>query len=379
VSVAFPYRLLQLTSSSDIGGTEQMLLRLLSKLNREKFTVCICSLIGHGRLTEACKRLGYEAWNLKFTSPLHIDKVIWLYRLCRSERIQLIHAYGLRADTVGRFVAHVSGVPVIVSSIRGPDEQRRWFHVWLDRLTARWVDLFISNSEAGRKSRIRRERFAPEKIVTILNGIEFPLPASPADVHALREKYGVSEDAYPIVGIIANVRPMKGHRDVIAALPALRSRFPRICMLCVGRDDSGGEIQRTAKERGVLESMKFLGYQEATQEILALSTVFLLPSYWEGCPASILEAMAAGVPVVATRVGGIPEIVEDHKTGLLIPPKDPDAICQAIIWISENPREVEVMVRGAKQQVAERFSLERMVSNIEETYERLLKKKITSS
>ena len=169
-----------------------------------------------------------------------------------------------------------------------------------------------------------------------------------------------------------------GHRDVIAALPALRSRFPQVCVLCVGRDDSGGEIKRTAEAHGVLESIKFLGYQEATQEILALSDVFLLPSHWEGCPASILEAMAAEVPVVATKVGGIPEIVEDRQTGLLIPPRDPDTICRAIVWVIENPREVEAMVAGAKEQITERFSLDQMVSKIEATYEPLIKKKVGS-
>ncbi len=378
MSIPSAYRLLQLTSSSDIGGTEQMLLRFLSKLNRQKFDVRICSLIGSGRLTQACERLGYEAWNLRLASPLQLGKLVWLYRLCRSERIQLIHTYGLRADTVGRFIARISGVPVIISSIRGPDEQRGWWHVMLDRLTARWVDIFISNSEAGRQSRITRERFSPEKIVAILNGIEFPEAMPHGDQHVLRLKYGIPEDAHPVVSIIANLRVMKGHRDVIAALPALRSRFPRICVLCVGRDDSGGEIKRTAEAHGVMGSMKFLGYQEATQEILAVSDVFLLPSYWEGCPASILEAMAARVPVVATKVGGIPEIVEAHKTGLLIPPRDPDAICEAVTWVMQNAREVEQMVARAKQQIADHFSLDQMVTKIEATYERLLKKKVSS-
>jgi len=167
VSIPSACRLLQLTSSADIGGTEQMLFRFLGKINRQKFNVRICSLVGSGRLTQACQRLGYQAWNLRLASPLQLGKLVWLYKLCRSERIQLIHTYGLRADTVGRFIAHIAGVPVIVSSIRGPDEQRGWWHVMLDRLTARWVDLFISNSEAGRQSRITRERFPPEKIVQI--------------------------------------------------------------------------------------------------------------------------------------------------------------------------------------------------------------------
>jgi glycosyltransferase involved in cell wall biosynthesis len=249
----------------------------------------------------------------------------------------------------------------------------------LDRLTARWVDLFISNSEAGRQSRITRERFPSEKIVTILNGIEIPEAMPPGDHHTLRPKYGIPEDAHPVVSIIANLRVMKGHRDVIAALPALRSRFPRVCVLCAGRDDSNGEIERTAEAHGVLGSMKFLGYQEATQEILAVSDVFLLPSYWEGCPASILEAMAAEVPVVATRVGGILEIVEDRQTGLLIAPRDSDAICQAVVWMIGNPHEVKSMVARAKQQITERFSLDEMVRKIEATYERLLKKKVGSS
>lgn len=352
-----------------------MLLRFLSKVNRQKFDIRICSLIGSGRLTKACQQLGYQAWNLHLTSPLQLGKLMWLNRLCRSERIQLIHTYGLRADTVGRFIAHIAGVQVIVSSIRGPDEQRQWWHVMLDRATARWVDLFISNSEAGRQSRITRERFSPEKIVVILNGIECPEAMRDADRHALRAKYGVSEDAHPVVGIVANLRAMKGHRDVIAALPALRQRFPQICVVCAGRDDSAGAIQQAAEEHGVQDSIKFLGYQEATQEILAISDVFLLPSYWEGCPASILEAMAAGVPIVATHVGGIPEIVEDRQTGLLISPRDPDAICEAITWVTEHHGEMATMVAKARQHVAERFSLDAMVRKIEETYERLLKKK----
>ena len=177
------HRLLHLTATSEIGGTERLLLYVLEHVDRSRFDIEIGSLIGSGILTERVQAMGFPAWNLGMKHPLEPGAVARLYHRLRAGRFDLVQLYGLRAETLGRPLAWLARVPVIISTIHSPDPWRRTPHVWLDRLTAPLVKLWISNSEAGRLSRIQRERFAPERIVTIHNGIPIPPVAelSPPD------------------------------------------------------------------------------------------------------------------------------------------------------------------------------------------------------
>ncbi|MFH0793838.1 MAG: glycosyltransferase [bacterium] len=373
------YRILQLTSTSDLGGTERMLLHFLQRANRTKFEIEVGSLQGGGALTHETASLGLVAWNLDLERRGLVKGTWQLWRRLRSGHFDLVQLYGLRADTLGRPLARLAGIRRVVSSIRSPDPWRRARHVWLDRLTSPLVTLWISNSEAGRQTRIRREKFKEQKIVTIPNGIPIPPPRllDPPGVEesgAFEQEFGIGPDRRPRIACIANLRRMKGHGDLIEALPEVLKEFPRLVVLCAGRDDSGGAVAQKARSQGVSEALKFMGFVADTGRLLRQCDLAILPSHWEGCPVSVLEAMALGKPVVATKVGGIPELVRDGESGLLVAPHSPGALARAILDVLTQPERAAQMGRAARARAEEAFSVERMVARIEETYLWLLEK-----
>jgi glycosyltransferase involved in cell wall biosynthesis len=369
-----PHRVLQLASTSDMGGTERMILFLVEALDKTRFIPHVGCLVGGGELLD--RAAPHYAGTCHFQAPnaLSPAAVRRIARYVRENRIDLVQTYGLRADTAGRIAARIGGARVVVSSIRSIDPWRKWYHVLLDRLTAPLVDLVISNSEAGRLASIERREFAPKKIRTIYSGI----PAR--ELHAedrasIRGELAIPPDAFPVIVILANLREMKGHRDVVEALPAIRAAHPQVQFIFAGRDDSGGEIEQLARERGVHDAICFVGYYADTPRLLAASDIFMLPSHWEGLPVSVIEAMHAGMPIITTRVGGIPELVRDGHEALLIEPARPDMIASAVQRLASDSGLRERFGAGARERARREFSIEAMASAIERTYEELLDRK----
>ncbi len=374
-NVRRPWRILQLASTSDMGGTERMILFLVEHIDKERFSPTVACLQGRGELLRRAEVLGVPGEHFGTTKGLSLRGIARLFRFLKREQFDLVQTYGLRADTVGRVLAKLSGVPVIVSSIRSIDPWRRWWHVWLDRLTAPLVDKFISNSEAGRQATIEREKFAPERIEVVYSGI--PPREIPIEHRAeIRRSLGVADKAWPVIGILANLREMKGHRDVIEALPLILRDWPDTVFLFAGRDDSDGAIARLAEERGVAHAIRFLGYVEETPLLLAAMDIFMLPSQWEGLPASVVEAMHAGLPIITTSVGGIPELVRHEKEALLVEPGNPTALAAAVTRLAADPGLAKRLGEAAKRRAQECFSIETMVRRTAEIYEALLAKKL---
>lgn len=371
------FRILQLTSSSDLGGTERMVLHFLRHVDRETFSVEVGSLVGSGQLTREVEELGFPAWNLGMKKAFEWRAARELLARFRAGRFDLAQFYGLRADALGRPLARISGIRHIISSIRSPDPWRRFHHVLLDRLTSGSVAFWISNSEAGRQSRIRRERFPPRRIFTIPNGIPLPAPELLEPVSAERrrefeQRHGLKPGGGPRVIFIANLRPMKGHLDLLTALPEVLAEFPETVVLCAGRDDSGGAIPEETRRRGLADAVRFIGFVPDTYELLRHGDCAILPSHWEGCPVSVLEAMAMGRPVIATTAGGIPDIVRSEAEGLLIPPGNPEALAQALLRLFRNPDEGNKWAAAARQRAQREFSVEVMTQRIEAVYRILL-------
>jgi glycosyltransferase involved in cell wall biosynthesis len=227
--------------------------------------------------------------------------------------------------------------------------------------------------EAARQATVQREGIRPDRISVVYIGVPpRDIPRERRD--ELREQLGIPDGAYPVVGILANLREMKGHRHAIAALPAILQQFPNTHYLFAGRDDSNGAVAQFARELNVQNHISAPGFVQNSAEALAALDVFLLPSDWEGTPVSILEAMQAGVPVIATRVGGIPELVRDNQEGVLIEPKQPDQIARAVIDLTNDwPRRAR-LAKAAEARALTTFSIDQMTSRMEALYEQLLKR-----
>lgn len=357
-----------------IGGAERMSLYFLSRANTTRFDYHIVSLLGDGSLTRRCIQDGFPALNISQSDSFleYPHQFFSVLSYCKQHRFDLIQTFGLRADVIGRIVARLIRIPVVISSIRSPDPWRKPWHIFIDDFTAGIVDLFISNSEAGRLTRIQREHFPADKIITIHNGVEIPdIPGVEQRIN-LRSKFSQKINPF-IITVLANFRKMKGHEDIVRAAEMLVDEIPGLVFVFAGEGPLKRHIRNLVEKRPtLLDIIQFPGLLEQPLELLHASDIFLLTSRWEGCPASVLEAMAAELPVIATNVGGIPELVQHGVNGVLIPPRDPEAIADAVLHLYRHSEDRHRMARSARKTVEEHFTLEAMTRAIESQYERLL-------
>jgi len=360
------HKILIVTASSDIGGSERQVLHLLGGLDRSRFEPELLSLSGRGHLTDRAQKRGVPAINVGSAGPLlaawraraHIEKV----------KPDLVYLFGLRTDAILRSTAKALGARV-VSAIRNTDPWRKWHHVALDRRSAKHVDLFISNSQAGKESRLWRERFSADRIAVVLNGIELPdLATRGALRREFRAKHGIPQDA-TLVGLVANYRPQKGHRTALRAFAKVVEKRPSLRLLFAGEDFMNGEVARQVIRRGLGRQVSILGHQKDLNPLYAALDLFILPSDYEGTPNTLMEAMAWELPCIATSVGGIPEVLREEDGGVLIPARDPARLARAMHYFS---RAGTSLCPALRARIDTDFSISAMIRRHEELFSKLL-------
>jgi glycosyltransferase involved in cell wall biosynthesis len=350
-----------------------MVLNLASALPCNEFETHVCALIGSGALIGKARELGLSAEHFHFRNPADPTGIWRLIRYCRKHKIDIVQTHGLRADAVARWAVRLGGVQTVISTLHSIDPWRRGPHVMLDKLTAPFVTHYVAVCDAARQAAINRGEISADKCAVVNIGV----PAQQIPRHerdAIRTELDLSPDDYPVVGVLANLRDMKGHRHIIAALPEILSQNPEAKFLFAGRDDSNGAIEEAARQAGVGNTIRFLGFVEHPSRLFAAMDIFLLPSDWEGFPVSILEAMQAGVPVVATAVGGIPVMFRPMQDGILVPPKNPAKIAEAINLLAKDFALRASLVKSADTRYQADFTLTSMADRMAHLYNNLLKK-----
>ena len=360
------------TTDSKIGGTERMILALLEGLDRNKYEPFLCTIKPGGALLPEAEKLGVRAATLNAGSRTDLPALSGIIQLLRKEKPGILHTFLFHANIAGRIAGRMCGVPAIISSQRSVDEWRKPWHSALDRWTSGLCDLIISNSEAGRKALIERERIGPLKIITIHNGINAEKFKAGADTAGARKVFGF-QPGDTVIGIIANLRAVKGHKYLFKAFQNVRRTTPdvRLKLLVVGEGKLEGELRDLADKLGVSNDVVFAGFRNDVPQVLAAIDIFVLPSLWEGFPVSVLEAMASGKPVIASRAGGIPEAVVEGETGLLVPPGDVPALEKAISALACSPELAKKMGEAGREKAVSDFGIEKMIRKTEGIYERL--------
>jgi glycosyltransferase involved in cell wall biosynthesis len=258
-------------------------------------------------------------------------------------------------------------VPVIISTVHNSLKDyevrslRRGLYTFLLRLTLPLVHRIICVSDSNRRDLIDECPAAAARIQTVYNGVDPSAFPSKPDRTKVREELGIVSG--PVLITIARLTEAKGHRYLLQALPRLHETWPQLSCLFVGEGELHDTLQRMAMDLGVERSCRFVGIREDIAEILAAADVVVLPSLSEGFPFVLLEALAMGCPVVASQVNGVPELIEDHKTGLLVPPRDPQALATAIREVLSDSTAASKMGAAGRAVVQERFTVDRMVAN----------------
>jgi glycosyltransferase involved in cell wall biosynthesis len=368
-----------------IGGTERHLALLAPRLADRGFRPVVYTLTPEAGLADALETAGVRVLRGWLAGELRWlpSSIRWavvgplaaarLWRLMRRERPAIVHFFLPAAYLVGGLCALLAGQRVRVMSRRslrryqqghpGLARLEQWLH---RRMTA-----VLGNSRAV-VAELRAEGVPPARLGLIYNGIDLEAFEALPSRDATRARLGIPDGAL-VLTTVANLIPYKGHADLLEALARAVTDLPaRWQLLCVGRDDGiGAALASRAAALGLAAHVRWLGERGDVPGILAASDIGVLASHQEGFSNSLLEAMAAGLPVIATEVGGNAEAVTHGATGLLVPPHDPAALARAVVELARDPARRCALGDAGRVRVAERFSIEACVSRYEQLYRHL--------
>lgn len=362
-----PVVVAELAGSAQYGGGERYLELLIERLDRTRFQpILICP--EPGPFVELMRKRGVPTRVVHLAPLVNPAALVRLAALLRRERVEILQAHGLRSNVYGCLAAWLARVPAVIWTVHNSPlayevgALRRWIYGTILRGSTPLADRIICVSEALRQDLLTHVRAAPDRTVTIYNGID-PARLRPSrEGAAVRDEFKLGHG--PLLVVIGRLTEQKGHRYLLEALPALLTQWPTLRCLLVGDGELRSALARVAADRGVASACVFAGAREDIPDLLGAADVVVLPSVSEGFPFVLLEALGMGKPVVATKVAGVTELIEDEKTGRLVPAKDPAALAEVLGEVLRDPDRAAEMGRAGRRVVQERFTADRMASQI---------------
>jgi glycosyltransferase involved in cell wall biosynthesis len=373
-------RVLHLITSSGIGGAESALAELCARLDRSRWEPTVVCLKEPGATAARLRALGVEVLSLGMRQAADAGSVgefllgaARLPRLLRGRRFDVLHSFLFRANLLARVTARRLGSPRVVNAVRvTPEEERPWMRR-VDRLTCRRVDRFLALSEHLAQDLRTRLPVAPERVVVIPNGVD--LAAADAALAVGRPAARHALGLYPsdlALAFVGRLHRQKGLKQLLGAFFTLLQTHPTAKLLLAGGGPEREALASAVAGLRLQPFVRFLGPLPTPWPLLAAADLFVLPSLWEGMPNALLEAMAAGLPCVATTVGAVPEVAGGGEGALLVPPGDAAPLLRALLELADDPaRRRELGARG-RRRVEERFRIETTVARTQELYAGLL-------
>lgn len=349
----------------NVGGLERVVVNLARGCRGSRYRAVVCCLEEAGDLAGEVAAAGGLVLTLAKRPGIDVGAAVRLSRLLRRERASVVHTHNVTPHLTGLVAARLAGVPVVVHTKHGrnyPGDRRK---VLLNRLLARGTDAVVAVSEDTRRVVLDIERTNPRRVRCILNGVDTEL-YRPAGDPATRP---------PVIGTVARLSPEKDQQSMLAAFRLVLNEVADARLVIAGSGPCEAELRATAASLGITASVDFLGVSHDVPGVLGTFSVFTLSSTTEGLSMTLIEALAAGVPAVATDVGGNREIINPPVCGLIVPPSDPAALAAAWIELLRDPERRAGMGAAGRARVVERFSVERMVTEYQDLYDELLDRK----
>ena len=376
-----PLKITYVLPNVESGGTERHVLTLAGRIDRSRFSLSMVTTAGGGSLYDDFSAmmpmtiLGEPKRSRRFRKgPLeHLRTIGVLARLLRRSPPDILHAYLPAANVIGPVAARLTGVPRVIVSKRALAEYKAHYPLLrrVEPLGNRLADVILVNSDAVRRDVERTEEHWKGKFRKIYNGVAQIGRWTPVEAMAFRRRERIPADALVALSV-SNFYPYKGHEELVEAAARIVPAFRNVIFLMVGRDSGTLEAMRSrVRERGIEGSVRFAGSRTDVPDLLRAADLFVHPSREEGFSNAILEAMAAGLPVVACYVGGNPEAIVDGETGRLVPPRNAAAFASAVAELLSDPEKRKAMGEAGRHRATERFSLDRMVGEMESLYETL--------
>jgi glycosyltransferase involved in cell wall biosynthesis len=350
-----------------LGGAEKHVIRLASGLRKRGYEAGIATIFREGVLAEEAREQGIPFTCLGANDGWGPGTLVRIFNWLRLSRPDVLHTYLFGFHFFAGFPARLLGVPFILSSRREMAHWQKARHLFLENLGNLFVDRVVCCSGAVRERTLAKERISSERVQFIYNGVDCDQFGWGREDGRVREEFGIPENAL-VVATVANFAIEKGYPYLLEAARIVLEEIPEARFLLVGSGPLEKEIKEKARRIPQHEQIIFTGARHNVPEVLAATDLFVLASLWEGFPNVLLEATAMGKPVVATRVGGIPELIKSDQEGSLVPPKNAGALAGAIVSLLRDPEKGREMAIQARKKIREKFSLERMIDDYEALY-----------
>lgn len=368
------------------GGAQEVTLLITRRLLREGYPVVLAHGPGDGSTIE---RLARDHPNLEILYipefrrrilPVHdLIALVRLVRYLKTHPVQLVHTHTSKAGMIGRWAARLAGVPVIIHSPRGSifhpvyfGRPMLWFFSFMEKITAAFTDKILTLCESERQDYLARSIAPAEKITTLYSGVEVDrYRAVRVDVERKKAELGIPAGR-PVLGYAARFAPEKGHELCLSVFRKVAERIPEAVLVLAGEGPLEAMVRRRVLEFSLEDKVVMIGYRLDLAEVLQIFDCFIQPSIWDGLPRAMIEAMLGQKPVVATAVGGIPEIIHHGKTGMLVPAGDIEGLAAAVVEIFCDPEIGRALGRNARRRVEEVADIDASVEKLFSLYESLL-------
>lgn len=376
-------KILQVVTST-IGGAGMHVYYLSRYLDRQQFETAVAFTPG--------QHLDYLFYDAAIpVLPLHMGRNVnlrgmWhdgrmLYRYCREEAIDIVHTHNTLAGLIGRLAARAAGVPVVIHMLHTfaahpytPFPQKQIYQS-IDRLWRPLTTCYIAGSHYIRDKAVRQKIAPPDAIQTIHNAVDETafrdVPVTPAHRLTRRQALDLPADSL-VIGFIGRLEAQKAPQVLLDALAQVVCQVPNVHLLLVGDGPLRPSLHSQSARLQLQDQVHFLGWRADIPELLSIMDIFCLPSWWEAFGIVFAEASLMGVPIVATRVEGIPEVVLDGQTGLLVPPGQPEPIAQALLTLLQDPNQRQQMGENGRLHAQTHFTLPPMIHAHQALYLRLM-------
>jgi glycosyltransferase involved in cell wall biosynthesis len=367
-----PRRVFFLLDSFMIGGTETQAVELARRLDPARFQVTVGCLRKEGPLLERLKGTSVDIVKIDLgrgiDSPSGILGVLKLARYLRKRRFEVVHAHDLWSNMVGMAAAMLARVPVTITSQRDLSHDA-WYGTYRRRVLRflqRRSSIVLTNAKAIRDGLVAQDGIPPEKVCVIYNGVDLD---KFRNSHPDRAGMFPHSEGNKLIVLVGNmISDVKGHLVLIPAAAEIVRQHPKTQFALVGEGPKRAEFEAQVATSGLKENFLFLGRRTDVAQILACCDIAVLPSLAEGLPNAVLEYLAAGLPVVASALGGNLEVIQDGITGLLVPAQDSRALAHALTRLVEDQEFSTRLARAGQEHVARYFSFERLVAEVGKLY-----------
>lgn len=369
-------KILQIATVSSWGGAPQVVFDLVKNLDKNKFSVELAC--GTGKGWEKMKETGVKIYPLpnmrREIDPIRDLKTIWtIYRIIKKGNYNIVHCHSTKAGLVGRIAAKLAGTKRIYFTVHGwgfYNSEYKWAQkmlVSLEKIIARMTSKIICVSRNDLDEGIKNKITQKDRMGVIYNGIDFK---NYVDRQGSRQIFGLEESVI-VFGFVARLANQKNPQLFLKAAEKIVKKCDNANFIIIGDGPLMAECRKLSSEMNLDNKIKFLGElpNVKAKQLMSGFDVFVLSSRFEGLPLTVIEAMFAGLPIIAGNVGGIPELISDSKNGFLVNAGSVDELVQKMEYFIENPDQAISMGREGKKIAQEKFTLEKMVANYQNLYQ----------